>query len=152
LSTERFTAVSGTASNDVWVVGQGKGFFSSWTSAQIWHWDGTRLTEKLCYASSASNPPQGYEGEGAPEAYLTGVAAVASNDVWAVGASGSGPMILHWDGRAWTAVTHPRVFPNTASLRGVATLGGGRAWGVGVEIVIDGSTSYQRTLIDQYIP
>jgi uncharacterized membrane protein len=154
LSTERFTAISGTASNDIWVVGQGKGFFTNRTSAHIWHWDGTRWTQKVCYASSASNPPQGYEGEGAPDAYFTGVAAAASNDVWAVGASGSGPMILHWDGRAWTTVTHPRAFPNSAVLRGVATSNGGSAWSVGVEIEIDtsGFTSHERTLIDRYVP
>ena len=153
-SGERLTAVSGTASNDVWAVGQGRGFFSNRTSATVWHWDGNRWTKKVCYAASASNPPQGYEGEGAPDAYLTGVAAAASNDVWAVGANGSGPMILHWDGRAWTAVTHPRAFPNSASLRGIAVSHGGSAWSVGVEIEIDTSafTSYQRTLIDRYIP
>lgn len=153
LSTERFTAISGTASNDIWVVGQGKGFFTNRASATIWHWDGTRWTQKVCYAPSASNPPEGYEGEGGPDAYFTGVAAAVSNDVWAVGASGSGPMILHWDGRAWTTVTHPRAFPNSAVLRGVATSRGG-VWSVGVEIEIDtsGFTSHERTLIDRYIP
>ena len=152
LSSERLTAVSGISSNDVWAVGQGKGFFTNQTSAKIRHWDGTRWTEKVCRAASVSNPPNGYEGEGAPDAYFTGVAAVASNDVWAVGAFGSGPMILHWDGRAWTTVTHPRAFPNSASLRGVATSGGRNAWSVGVEIEIDGSNSRERTLIDRYIP
>lgn len=154
LSSERLTAVSGTASNDIWAVGQGKGFFSNRTSAHIRHWDGTRWTEKVCRATSASNPPANYEGEGAPDAYFTAVAAAASNDVWAVGASGSGPMILHWDGRAWTTVTHPRAFPNSASLRGVATSRGGSAWSVGVDIEIDTSafTSHERTLIDRYIP
>jgi hypothetical protein len=153
LSTERLTAVSGTASNDVWVVGQGKGFFTNQTFAKIRHWDGTRWTLQVCYAASASNPPAGYEGEGAPDAYFTGVAAAASNDVWAVGANGSGPMILHWDGRAWTTVTHPRVFPNSAVLRGVAISNGGNAWSVGVEIDFNsGSVTQERTLIDRYTP
>jgi hypothetical protein len=156
LSGERLTAVSGTASNDIWAVGQGKGFFTNQTFAKIRHWDGTRWTQKLCYAASASNPPAGYEGEGGPDAYFTGVAAAASNNVWAVGANGSGPMILHWDGRAWTAVTHPRAFPNSAVLRAVATSGGGSAWSVGVDIEIDVSvspaTSYERTLIHRYTP
>lgn len=153
-SSEILTAVSGTASNDIWVVGQGKGFFTNQTFAKIRHWDGTRWTQKLCYASSASNPPAGYEGEGGPDAYFTGVAAAASNDVWAVGALGSGPMILHWDGRAWTVVTHPRAFPNSAVLRAVATSGGGSAWSVGVDIEIDtsNSTSHERTLIHRYTP
>ena len=92
--------------------------------------------EKVCRAASASNPPEGYEG-GGPDAYFTGVAAAASNDVWAVGVRGSGPMILHWDGQAWTTVTHPRAFPNAAVLRGVATSSGGSAWSVGLEIEVD---------------
>jgi hypothetical protein len=153
LSTERFTAVSGTAVNDVWVVGQGKGVFTNQTFATIRHWNGAHWTEKVCYAASASNPPDSYEG-GGPDAYFTGVAAAASNDVWAVGALGSGPLILHWDGQAWTRITHPRVFPNAAVLRGVATSRGGSAWGVGLEIEFDssGSVTPDRTLINSYTP
>jgi hypothetical protein len=153
LSTERFTAVSGTAANDVWAVGQGTGIFTNQTFATIRHWNGADWTEKVCYAASASNPPAGYEG-GGPDAYFTGVAAVSSNDVWAVGVLGSGPMILHWDGQAWTRVTHPRAFPNAAVLRAVATEPGGRAWSVGFEIEFDssGSVTPDRTLIDSYIP
>ena len=153
LSTEKLAAVSGTASNDVWAVGDGKGIFTNQTFATIRHWDGTRWTEKVCRAASASNPPEGYEG-GGPTAYFAGVAAAASNDVWAVGVMGSGPMILHWDGRAWTAVTHPRAFPNAATLRVVTTSTGGSAWSVGTEIEVysSGSVSPERTLIDRYTP
>jgi hypothetical protein len=153
LSTEKLTAVSGSASNDVWAVGDAKGIFTNQTFATIVHWDGARWTEKVCRAASGSNPPEGYEGGGS-DAYFTGVAAAASNDVWAVGVLGSGPMILHWDGRAWTTVTHPRAFPNAATLRAVATSSGGSAWSVGVEIEVDpsGSVTPERTLIDRYTP
>lgn len=152
LSTERFTAVSGTASNDIWAVGEAKGIFTNQTFATIRHWDGARWTERVCRAASGSNPPEGYEG-GGPNAYFTGVAAAASNDVWAVGVRGSGPMILHWDGRAWTTVTHPRAFPNAATLRAVATSNGGSAWSVGVEVEINpGAVTYERSLVDRYGP
>lgn len=151
-SSERLTAVAGTAGNDVWAVGQGKGFFTNRTSAKIWRWDGARWTQKLCYALSASNPPEGYEGDGGPDTYFTGVAVAAGGDAWAVGALGSGPTILHWDGRAWTRVTHPRVFPNSAALRGVAASQGGSVWSVGFEIEFDSSGSVTRTLIDRYTP
>jgi hypothetical protein len=153
LSTEKLVGVSGTTGNDVWAVGDGKGIFTNQTFATIRHWDGARWTEKVCRASSASNPSEGYEG-GGPDAYFTGVAAAAVNDVWAVGVHGSGPMILHWDGLAWTTVTHPRAFPNAASLRAVATSSAGGAWSVGVEIEVDpsGSVSPGRTLIDRYTP
>jgi hypothetical protein len=152
LSTEKLNAVSGKAANDVWAVGDGKGIFTNQTFATIMHWDGTRWSEKTCRAASSSNPPDGYEGGGA-DAYFTGVSAAATNDVWAAGVHGSGPMILHWDGAAWTAVTHPRAFPNAAVLRAVAT-SGGNAWSVGLEIEVDpsGSASAERTLIDRYAP
>lgn len=153
LSTERFNSVSGAASNDVWAVGQGQGIFTNQTFATIRHWDGARWTERVCRAASSSNPPLGYEG-GGPSAYFTGVSAAASNDVWAVGVAGSGPVILHWDGQAWTTVTHPRAFPNAASLRAVATTSGGSAWAAGIEIELSssGSMSSERTLIDKYTP
>lgn len=153
LSAEYFAAITGSSANDVWAVGKGQGIFTNQVFATIRHWDGSRWTEKLCRAASASNPPDGYEG-GGPNAYFTGVSAAASNDVWAVGVAGSGPMILHWDGQAWTEVTHPRAFPNAASLYAVTTSPQGNAWGVGIEIEVSssGSTSPSSTLIDRYTP
>jgi hypothetical protein len=133
-------------------VGDGRGIFTNQTFATIRHWDGVRWTDKVCRAASPSNPPDGYEG-GGPDAYLTGVSAAASNDVWAVGVRGAGPMILHWDGQAWTTVIHPRAFPNSAALRGAAS-SGGSAWSVGmlIEVYPDGSASPERTLIHRYTP
>lgn len=153
LGAEKLNAVSGAAGNDIWAVGDGKGIFSNQTFATIRHWNGAHWSEKVCRAASSSNPPDGYEG-GGPDAYFTGVAAAATNDVWAVGVRGSGPMILHWDGQAWTTVSHPRAFPNAAVLRAVATSSGGNAWSVGIEIEVSpsGSVTPQRTLIDRYTP
>lgn len=153
LSQERLTAIAGAGANDLWAVGDGRGFFSNRSAATLRHWDGVHWTLKVCRAASASNPPPDYEG-GGPDAYFTGVSAAASDDVWAVGVSGSGPMILHWNGEAWTTVTHPRAFPNTQLLRGVATTSEGIAWSVGGEIVIhaSGSAEPEQTLIDRYIP
>jgi hypothetical protein len=152
LSSEHLTAVSGAAADEVWAVGIGTGVFSNQRFATIRRWDGTRWTDKVCRAASSSNPPDGYEG-GGPDAYFTGVSAAAANDVWAVGVRGSGPMILHWDGAAWTAVTHPRAFPNSAALRAVTTSSGGSAWSAGAEFVVNSTGSLQvRTLIDRYTP
>ncbi len=152
LSTERLNAISGTSSNDVWAVGEGTGIFTNQRFATIRHWDGANWTEKICRAASSSNPPTDYEG-GGPSAYFTGVAAVSSDNAWAIGVRGSGPMILHWDGQAWTAVTHPRAFPNSASLRAVTTSIGGRMWAVGVEFDISStSVTQERTLIHSYTP
>jgi hypothetical protein len=153
LRAENLVAVSGTASNDVWTVGTGRGVFSNFSAATIRHWDGVQWTEKVCRAFSSSNPPPNYEG-GGPDAYFSGVSAAASNDVWAVGVVGSGPFIMHWDGLAWTQVTHPRAYPNSAALRGVTALSGGRAWSAGTEYELTpaGQLTQVRTLINRYTP
>ena len=153
LSTEYLTAVSGAAGNDIWAVGIGRGVYVNQAFATIRHWDGTRWTDKVCRAASDSNPPEGYEG-GGPGAYLTGVSAAAANDVWAVGVRGSGPMILHWDGLAWTAVRHPRAFPDSATLAAVTTVGRGGAWSAGREVLADSSGGFSavRTLVQKFTP
>jgi Purple acid Phosphatase, N-terminal domain len=154
LSSENLLAVSGAAGNDVWAVGFGRGFYSNRPSGTIRHWDGTRWTDRVCRAFSSSNPPQDYEGGGS-DSYFTGVSAAAANDVWAVGASGAGPMIFHWDGLAWTTVTHPRAYPNSATLSAVATVTGGSAWTAGREIVQEGTSGVfhpPRTLVYRYRP
>ena len=82
------------------------------------------------------------------------IAAGSDGDVWAVGVRGSGPMILHWDGEAWTFVTHPRAFPNAESLFGVTAIPEGDAWAVGLHIDVapSGAASPERTLVDRYRP
>jgi hypothetical protein len=153
LSTERLVGVAGAAGDDLWAVGEGRGIFSNQVFATLRHWDGSRWTEKVCRAASASNPPDGYEG-GGPDAYFTGIAAAARDDVWAVGVRGSGPMILHWDGVAWTTIVHPRAFPDAAVLRGVTASSRGLAWTVGLKIEVEpsGSASPERTLTHRYEP
>src|SRR5437762_2056122 len=62
---------------------------------------------------------------------LNGVAAISSNDVWAVGGYfdqatfESRPLIEHWDGTQWTAVTPPAV---RATLSGVAAVSANNVW------------------------
>src|SRR2546425_4492046 len=65
----------GSASNDVWAVGEG---------GTILHWDGTAWS---AFASGTGN-------------YLYSVWGSASNDVWGVDDRGT---ILHWDGSGWSA-------------------------------------------------
>lgn len=113
--------IAAISANDIWAVGY------AGASATLRHWNGVYWTEKVCRATSTSNPPNGYEG-GGPDSYFTGVSAVAANDVWVVGVEGPGPIILHWDGSAWTRVTHPRAFPDSAVLRAVTTSSDGSAW------------------------
>ncbi len=90
--------VSAVSSSDVWTVGGRAG-----CDPVTLHW-----TSKRWNAVAAPKPPDTC-------ATLTGVAAVASSDVWAVGGAapvqgiGIQPLIVHWDGSAWSIVPSPPV-------------------------------------------
>src|SRR5207249_1853226 len=68
---------------------------------------------------------------------LWGVAAVAPDDVWAVGDAGNGgqgnstdPLAIHWDGAAWAVVPTPA--PGIGGrFEAVSTASSDRAWAVG---------------------
>jgi hypothetical protein len=76
--------VSVAGPDDVWAVGY---YSESPTHPLIMHWDGNLW-------SIIPSP-------GLPDQMLFGVAAITSNDVWAVGTGG---LAAHWDGSQWTVV------------------------------------------------
>jgi hypothetical protein len=63
------------------------------------------------------------------------VAALAPDDIWAVGATGSSfsnqPLVLHWDGQAWSVVPSPNPGFRHNYLSGVAALRLDDVWAVG---------------------
>lgn len=61
---------------------------------------------------------------------IYGVEAMASNDVWAVGTTGSQALILHWDGAGWTSVTAPNP-GNGSSLKDIGIVDATNMWAVG---------------------
>lgn len=80
---------------------------------------------------------------------LAGVAAVASNNVWAVGADGSlSTLAEHWDGTAWNIVPTP-IFNSNATnevLIGIVALSANNIWSVGQYIVpVEGSAQHTLT-------
>lgn len=90
------------------------------------HWDG----------SSWSRVPTPLPDPGGDDS-LKGVDGAASDDVWAVGYSqGSGfvvPLVMHWDGDAWTKVPVDLPFGNTFGvLRGMVAISPTDVWAVGV--------------------
>lgn len=94
-------AIDGAATNDVWTVGS-VGFAQS---TLIEHWNGTEW-------SVVSSPSVGP---------LSGVTAVAPDDVWAVGPS----VVLHYDGTSWQQATAP------AGASAIDSRGPYNVWAVG---------------------
>jgi hypothetical protein len=88
-------AVDGVSANDVWAVGAAN------RVPLIEHWDG----------ASWKIVPTRKPGQGDSE--LTGVAALATDDIWVVGSfrrarGGSRrALVEHWDGRSWRVIPTP---------------------------------------------
>src|SRR5207237_8948557 len=67
--------------------------------------------------------------------YLKGVAALSSNDIWAVGTYyGSvpeGTLVEHWDGETWSVIPSPNPGTFESGLNGVAVASASHVWAVG---------------------
>jgi hypothetical protein len=73
---------------------------------------------------------------GSPNNYFYGVAAIASNDVWAVGGYGNlttqaQQLIQHWDGQSWTLATTPTLPTPYNELLAISALSTNDVWAVG---------------------
>ncbi|HYP38726.1 MAG TPA: S-layer homology domain-containing protein, partial [Chloroflexia bacterium] len=117
------SAVEAIAPNDVWAVGS---FYNDATSSVrhllTMHWNGSQW-------SVVPNPDPG----GNYTNFLNGVAAVASNDVWAVGfwrQNSPQGLILHWNGSQWHQVANPTT-GSVDSMNGVAVVSETDVWAVG---------------------
>lgn len=121
----RFTAVSAISSTDVWAVG----FYDAdpdpmfeLDQSLIAHWNGS--TWKL-----VPSPNVGPSGT-----VLTAVAAVAWNDVWALGYSNTygtpQTLALHWNGSGWSVVLSPIVAGGSA-FEGISVVSSTNIWAVG---------------------
>ncbi|MGO8889598.1 MAG: hypothetical protein ACLQB1_07805 [Streptosporangiaceae bacterium] len=115
-------AVSATSANDIWAVGDSRaGTVEQGFEPLIEHWNGTAW-------SVVPGAPIAITGSD----FLSGVAAVSADDVWAVGRTGeqSTPLIEHWNGTTWTRVAQP-VSGVDSSLNSVAAISATDAWAVG---------------------
>lgn len=125
-------AVEVIAPNDVWAVGSfTTDAASSGRHLLTMHWNGSQW-------SVVPNPDPG----GNYTNFLTGVAAVASNDVWAVGfwrRNSPQGLILHWNGSQWLQAGNPTT-GTVDAMSDVAVVSETDVWAVG-------STSPNSTLI-----
>jgi hypothetical protein len=99
------TATAAIADNDIWAVG-----YSETTTPETGtvivpvaeHFNGTSWTSVPTPALAVNPYTNSSDGQ------FQGVAAVSSNDVWAVGYGGAnGALIEHWNGTAWSVVASP---------------------------------------------
>jgi hypothetical protein len=125
LSLDGVTAI---AANDAWVVGSYVDPSASSRSLAL-HWDGQTWTvAPTPIVGAASNR-------------LDDVLGIATNDVWAVGASDwqgtpgndtyEGPFALHWDGKSWSSVSIPSISERIGSLSSISASGSNDVWAVG---------------------
>ena len=73
---------------------------------------------------------------GSPHNYFYGVAAIASNDVWAVGGYGNlttqaQQLVQHWDGQNWTIVPTPALPTTYNELQAISAVSANDVWAVG---------------------
>jgi hypothetical protein len=83
---------------------------------------------------------------------FNGVAALASNDAWAVGTqspAGQGrltTLIEHWNGASWSVVASPNAGSGNNSLNDIVALAPNNVWAVGYYRPVNGSGTYRATL------
>lgn len=112
-------AVSADATNDVWAVGSSARVRSN-SNTLIEHWDGTNW-------SIIASPNAGVDN------VLYGVAALAPDNVWAVGDYNDGEDVLieHWDGMQWSVVDGVNPGNVNNGLSSVTAISANDIWAVG---------------------
>jgi hypothetical protein len=118
--------VAAISANDVWAVGYYRSSSKSGEGLPLTlHWDGVTWTQVL---TPTPSPIYGSS--------LSSVAAVSSNDVWAVGRLFEGEvsrtLSMHWDGSQWSIVPTPNVSTMNNSIWGIAIVSANDIWAVGV--------------------
>jgi hypothetical protein len=139
-------AVAALSPSDAWAVGYQNDNNLNDSRTLTMHWDGTGW-------SLVSSPNPGSHCQGNSGNVLNAVAAVAPNDVWAVGFFFNcnallKPMVLHWDGTRWSPVRTPALNTNdNAALNGIAALAADDIYAVGYQPASNGAVL---TLIEHW--
>jgi hypothetical protein len=117
------SGVGASSRDDIWAVGY---HVAEGSDAQTlaMHWDG-----KEWKVVPSPNPNSGPN-------YLESVTSLGPNNAWAVGYSGNSesyhPIILHWDGSAWTPAAIPSILNETsAEILSIAAVSANDIWAVG---------------------
>jgi hypothetical protein len=121
-------AVSGSSPDDVWAVGYYEGDVGGPLRTLILHWNGVGVV-------AVPSPNVGEHNN-----LLHGVAAIAPNDVWAVGTYYNGSYLrtltMHWDGVQWSVVPSPNLSSGNHELHAVTAVASNDIWAVGTAHVV----------------
>ena len=138
-------AITALSATDIWAVGvySHRLGTSLVSRTLIEHWNGTAWT-----VVQSQNPGSGFN-------YLTGIAALSADDIWAVGFSSSGQtvqgmqevLIEHWDGTSWKVVQGQSPGTNGNVLSEVTAISANDVWAVGST---SGSAPETDTLIEHW--
>jgi hypothetical protein len=148
-----FQAVSATARDDVWAVGTSLSTSDSTLAA---HWNGHTWQVVTTPCLSGTTIISTEDGCRQSQNELTGVTAVAANNVWASGFENESsdlrvPYVLHWDGTAWSLTMTPDPHAgqgNTgSSLQDIAAVSASDIWAVGIS---EDAASTITTLTEQF--
>ena len=128
--------VDAVAPDDIWAVGTW--FTKAFDDRTLTlHWNGatwSRVASPNAGPASAAND-------------LVSVAAVATDDVWAVGLRGLKTLAMHWDGTAWAVVASPTP-EGIADLAAVVAVATDDVWAVGG--FVDHTANAVRTLVEHW--
>lgn len=142
-------AVTAISATDAWAVGYRNDNNLNDSRTLALHWDGVSWKTVTSPNPGSTKDCQQFNSGNV----FSAVSGVASDDVWAVGLSFNctsliKPMIQHWDGTSWTAVTSPKVRTNdNAALTGVVALAANNVYAVGYQPASNGAVL---TLIEHW--
>jgi hypothetical protein len=112
-----FSDVSALSPTDAWAVGAFSTGGTGRGNPLVEHWNGS--TWKIVTLPDVT------------PAQLTGVEAIAADDVWTVGQSGGRTLTLHWDGSTWSRVDSPNGGAEPVALTAVSSAASNDVWAVG---------------------
>ena len=135
-------SVAVLSAKNVWAVGAYISSSTGRNQALIEHWNGTSWT-----VISSPSP-------NASDTVLSGVAALTTSNVWAVGeyTSGSNSLTLveHWDGHLWSIIPSPNPGSVRSELLGVAAVSVSNIWAVGWVDTNYNGAYHTQTLIEHW--
>jgi len=131
--------------NDIWATGETEDSIVGYHTL-FEHWNGTQW----------SIIPSPDPGGSSNFLHLFSIAAVSSNNVWAVGdyyskSSGTGgPLIEHWDGTQWSIIASPNAGTISSGLRGVSVVSANNIWAVGSYGAQSAGQTVGQTLVEHW--